>query len=66
MFLWFPTVKSMAILVVRTEVNQGAAEALARALIDYGDGRPINERALSAAFATVPTTPTSTTSESTP
>jgi hypothetical protein len=65
-FLWFPTIKSMAILVVRTEVTQGAAEALARALIDYGDGRPVNERALSAAFATVPTTATSTTPETTP
>jgi hypothetical protein len=60
MYLWFPTVKSMALLVVRTEITQGAAEALARALIDYGDGRPISETALAAAFATTATT-TSTT-----
>ena len=30
-YLWFPTVKSMALLVVRTEITEGAAEALARA-----------------------------------
>lgn len=60
MYLWFPTVKSMALLVVRTEITQGAAEALARALIDYGDGRPISDIALAAAFATTATT-TSTT-----
>jgi hypothetical protein len=54
-YLWFPTRKSMAILVVRAEINKGAAEALARALIDYGDGRAINETALTAAFATTPT-----------
>jgi transglutaminase superfamily protein len=53
-YLWFPTVKSMAILVVRAEINRGAAEALARALIDYGDGRAINEPALTAAFVTAP------------
>ena len=50
-YLWFPTVKAMAILVVRSEVTAGAAEALARSLIDYGDGRPINDTALGAAFA---------------
>jgi hypothetical protein len=53
-YLWFPTVKSMALLVVRTEISRGAAEALARGLIDYGDGGTIDERALSAAFATTP------------
>jgi hypothetical protein len=52
-YLWFPTVKAMAILVVRSEINAGAAEALARSLIDYGDGRAINDDALGAAFATV-------------
>ena len=51
MYLWFPTVKAMAILVVRSEVTAGAAEALARSLIDYGDGQPINDAALGAAFA---------------
>jgi hypothetical protein len=50
MFLWFPTVKSMALLVVRAEITPGAAEALARGLIDYGDGGSINEAALAAAF----------------
>ena len=54
-YLWFPTVKSMALLVVRTQINEGAAEALARGLIDYGDGGELNETALSAAFAAVPT-----------
>jgi hypothetical protein len=53
-YLWFPTVKSMALLVVRTEITKGAAEALARALIDYGDGRPISEAALAAAFTSTP------------
>ncbi|HVT75620.1 MAG TPA: transglutaminaseTgpA domain-containing protein [Acidimicrobiales bacterium] len=60
-YLWFPTVKSMAILVVRAEINKGAAEALARALIDYGDGRAINDVALSAAFADTPVATTDTT-----
>jgi hypothetical protein len=55
-FLWFPTVKSMALLVVRVEISPGAAEALARGLIDYGQGGSINEAALAAAFP-----PTSTT-----
>jgi hypothetical protein len=50
-YLWFPTVKSMALLVVRTQITQGAAEALARGLIDYGQGGTLNERALNAAFA---------------
>jgi hypothetical protein len=53
-YLWFPTVKAMALLVVRAEISAGAAEALARGLIDYGDGGTIDERALVAAFA--PTT----------
>lgn len=51
-FLWFPTTQSMALLVVRAQITQGAAEALARGLIDYGDGGTINETALAAAFAT--------------
>jgi hypothetical protein len=51
LYLWFPTPQAMALLVVRAQITQGAAEALARGLIDYGDGRPINERALAAAFA---------------
>jgi hypothetical protein len=54
-YLWFPTVKSMALLVVRAQINEGAAEALARGLIDYGDGGELNETALNAAFATLPT-----------
>ncbi|MCU1589355.1 MAG: Transglutaminase [Frankiales bacterium] len=49
-YLWFPTVKSMALLVVRTQVTTGAAEALARQLIDYGDGGEIDDAALQAAF----------------
>jgi hypothetical protein len=52
-YSWFPTVKSMALLVVRTQVSEGAAEALARGLIDYGDGGEMNETALAAAFAGV-------------
>lgn len=52
LYLWFPTTQSMALLVVRAEITQGAAEALARALIDYGDGGTIDETALAAAFAT--------------
>lgn len=55
-YLWFPTVKSMALLVVRAEITEGAAEALARGLIDYGDGGTINEKALAAAFVATPTT----------
>lgn len=51
LYLWFPTSQSMALLVVRAQITAGAAEALARGLIDYADGRPINERALAAAFA---------------
>jgi transglutaminase-like putative cysteine protease len=54
-YLWFPTVKSMALLVVRAQITDGAAEALARSLIDYGDGGQINDAALTAAFASVPT-----------
>ena len=50
-FLWFPTTQSMALLVVRSQITQGAAEALARALIRYGDGGTIDEPALAAAFA---------------
>jgi hypothetical protein len=50
-YLWFPTTQSMALLVVRAEITQGAAEALARGLIDYGDGGTIDETALAAAFA---------------
>jgi hypothetical protein len=57
-YLWFPTPKAMALLVVRSEITKGAAEALARGLIDYGDGRPLADAALAAAFATVPTTET--------
>ena len=49
-YLWFPTVKSMALLVVRTQVSKGAAEALARQLISYGDGGEIDDAALQAAF----------------
>lgn len=55
-YLWFPTVKAMSLLVVRREINAGASEALARALVDYGDGRSINETALAAAFAVTPNT----------
>ena len=65
-YLWFPTVKSMALLVVRAQISQGAAEALARALIDYGDGGTIDETALSAAFAAVPTASPTPTSERSP
>ena len=57
-YLWFPTEKSMALLVVRTQITAGAAEALARGLIDYGDGQSLNDAALSAAFASTPSTPT--------
>jgi hypothetical protein len=55
-YLWFPTAQSMALLVVRAQVTQGAAEALARALIHYGDGGTIDEAALAAAFARPSTT----------
>ncbi|MDP9164458.1 MAG: transglutaminase-like domain-containing protein [Actinomycetota bacterium] len=55
-YVWFPTVKSMALLVVRAQINAGAAEALARSLINYGDGGDIDAAALSAAFATTDTT----------
>lgn len=54
-YLWFPTNKSMALLVVRAEITKGAAEALARGLIDYGEGHAINDVALTAAFANTPT-----------
>lgn len=50
-YLWFPTEKAMALLVVRTQVPEGAAEALARQLIIYGDGGEVDEAALQAAFA---------------
>ena len=55
LYLWFPTVKSMALLVVRAQITQGAAEALARGLIDYGDGSELDEPALAAAFSILPT-----------
>jgi hypothetical protein len=41
-------------LVVRAEISEGAAESMARGLIDYGDGGSINERALAAALASTP------------
>ncbi|HVT20326.1 MAG TPA: hypothetical protein VHE57_02905, partial [Mycobacteriales bacterium] len=50
-YLWFPTTQAMALLVVRGQITEGAAEALARSLIEYGDGGPIDETALAAAFA---------------
>jgi len=68
-YLWFPTVKSMALLVVRTQISEGAAEALARELIVYGEGGEVDERALTAAFAVTATpapTPTATSGSSTP
>jgi len=46
-------------LVVRAEISEGAAEAMARGLIDYGDGGTINERALAAALAATPAGPAS-------
>ena len=55
-YLWFPTSKAMAVLVLRTQIPEGAAEALARALIDYGDGREVDAAALTAAFTTLPDT----------
>ncbi len=64
-YLWFPTAKHMALLVTRSAVPEGAAEALARALIDYGDGLEIEEAALEAAFATLHV-PTNTTTEEAP
>lgn len=54
LYLWFPTTQSMALLVVRAQITQGASEALARGLIDYGDAKPVDETALAAAFATIP------------
>ncbi|HVT64265.1 MAG TPA: transglutaminase domain-containing protein [Mycobacteriales bacterium] len=70
-YLWFPTTQSMALLVVRAQITAGAAEALARALIDYGDGGTIQEAALKAAFDNpapelAPTPTTSVTSSATP
>jgi hypothetical protein len=59
-YLWFPTVKSMALLVVRTAIPQGAAEALARGLVDYGQGGELNQRALEAAFAATEPAPSPT------
>lgn len=53
-YLWFPTRNAMALLVLRTQIPEGAAESLSRALIDYGDGLEVNESALSAAFSTPP------------
>ncbi len=53
-YLWFPTVKAMALLVVRAQISEGAAESLARGLIDYGDGGELNEPALAAAFSSIP------------
>jgi hypothetical protein len=52
-YLWFPTDSAMALLVVRSQIPAGAAELLARALIGYADGTPIDEQALDAAFASV-------------
>jgi hypothetical protein len=46
----------MALLIVRAEITEGAAEALARGLIRYGDGGTIDDAALSAAFAAPPGT----------
>lgn len=51
LYLWFPTTQAMALLVVRAQITEGGAEALARALIRYGEGEPINEPALAAALA---------------
>lgn len=56
-YLWFPTEKAMALLVVRTQVPAGAAEALARQLITYGDGGEVDEAALQAAFAATAASP---------
>jgi hypothetical protein len=53
-YLWFPTSKTVALLVVRAAISAGGAEALARSLVDYGDGGTINDVALSAALATPP------------
>lgn len=52
-YLWFPTSSAMALLVVRSQIPAGAAEALARSLISYGDGHGFDEQALEAAFAAV-------------
>jgi hypothetical protein len=52
-YLWFPTDNTMALLVVRSQIPAGAAELLARSLIGYADGAPIDEQALDAAFAAV-------------
>ena len=57
-YLWFPTEKSMALLVLRTQITAGASEALARALIDYGEGGEISDVALTAAFAGTPSSTT--------
>jgi hypothetical protein len=66
-YLWFPTEKSMALLVLRTQITQGAAEALARALIDYGNGQSPDDAALTAAFSTsTASTPSTPTPEPTP
>jgi Transglutaminase-like superfamily len=52
-YLWFPTESAMALLVVRSQIPAGAAELLARALIGYADGAPVDEQALDAAFVSV-------------
>ena len=52
-YLWFPTDSAMSLLVVRSQIPAGAAELLARSLIGYADGAPIDEQALDAAFAAV-------------
>lgn len=53
-FLWFPKGGgSMALLVVRAQIPAGAAELLARSLIQYGDGQEIDHRAIKAAFDSV-------------
>lgn len=55
-YLWFPTSSAMALLVVRSQIPAGAAEALARSLISYGDGHSFDAAALNAAFASVAST----------
>jgi hypothetical protein len=65
-YLWFPTAKAMALLVVRSQISEGAAEALARGLISYGEGEELNESALSAAFAAAPTPSPTPSTKATP
>ena len=47
--------KAIALLVTRTQISEGAAEALARGLIDYGQGGELDDEALAAALQVVPT-----------